>query len=81
MMPGKKEIKEKLDFQEKLGMHIRNVRKSLNLTQEEVAQRSGIERANIARTETGKKNPTLFMLKKLSVAMKIDLQKLLKGFK
>ena len=38
-----------------------------------------MERSNIARLEAGRTNPSLFVLKKLSVGMDIKVEELLKG--
>ena len=80
-MPTKKEKNERIKFQRALGAHIRKVRQSLSLTQEQLAKKSRIYRVNITQIESGIMNPSSFVLKKLSDGMKISLSKLLKGFK
>ena len=80
-MPAKKDILIRNKFQVRFGAHLRKVRQALKLTQVDLAKRSGIVRSNIARLETGQKNPSLFILSKLSTGMKISVSRLLKGFK
>jgi ribosome-binding protein aMBF1 (putative translation factor) len=76
-----KERKERLKMQKRFGEHLITLRKSKNLTSAELARRCEMERSNIARIETGRTNPSLFVLKKLSVGLGIELEELLKGFK
>ena len=40
-----------------------DARKSKNMTQRELAQRTGIDQADISKIETGNGNPTLHLLK------------------
>ena len=44
-------------------------RKEMKLTQETIAQRMGIERANLSRFERGEQNPTLDFLLKYALAL------------
>ena len=80
-MPSIKEKRERLEFQKRLGNHIAEVRKLLGYTQSEIAKGARIHQANIARIESGMKNPSAFVLKKVCVGMKISLSRLLKGLK
>lgn len=50
-----------------------------NLSQEELAFLSCIDRTYIARIEEGKANPSLKILHKLSCKLKIRMHELLKG--
>jgi transcriptional regulator with XRE-family HTH domain len=75
-----REKREKLKLQKKFGEHLVLLRKSMDLTPAELARRCYMERSNIARLETGRSNPSLFVLKKLATGMNIKLEELLKGF-
>lgn len=75
-----KERKDRLKFQKKFGEHLVMLRKSMGITPAELARRCYMDRSNIARLETGRSNPSLFVLKKLSVGLEIKLEDLLKGF-
>ena len=49
-----------------------------NLTQSELAEKSGVARPNISRFESGNYNPSLDMLVRLAVAMDMNLEVKLK---
>lgn len=61
-----------------LGKNLRAARKRLELTQEEVAHRSGLEPAEISRIESGKRDPRVSTLEKLAKALEVDPGQLLK---
>ncbi|MER5601533.1 helix-turn-helix transcriptional regulator [Streptomyces sp. NPDC002265] len=56
-----------------VGERIRAVRLDVNLTQEEVMLRSGIDRASVVRIEQGQQAPTLDTLIKLAAALGVPL--------
>lgn len=45
-----------------------------NLTQKELATRTGIDQADISKLENGTRNPTLKLLKKLAAGMGMQLK-------
>ena len=45
-----------------------------NLTQKELASRTGIDQADISKLENGTKNPSLKLLKKLAAGMEMQLK-------
>lgn len=45
-----------------------------NLTQKELAERTGINQADISKLENGTRNPSLKMLKRLAAGMGMDLK-------
>lgn len=49
-------------------------RKKSNLTQKELAERTGINQADISKLETGNANPTLAVLKRLADGMGMVLK-------
>lgn len=51
-----------------------DARKSKNMTQRELAQRTGIDQADISKIETGNGNPTLHLLKRLADGMDMVLK-------
>lgn len=51
-----------------------DARASLNLTQKELAERSGINQADISKIENGTRNPSLNLLKRLADAMGMALK-------
>lgn len=49
-------------------------RQNCNLTQEQLAQVTGINQANISRLENGTANPSLWTLKRLAEGMGMELK-------
>ncbi len=49
-------------------------RASQNLTQKELAERTGINQADISKLENGTRNPSLKLLKRLADGMGMDLK-------
>ena len=47
---------------------------ALNLTQKELAERTGINQADISKLENGTRNPSLKMLKRLAAGMGMALK-------
>ena len=57
-----------------IGGYIARKRKEQNLTQEQLAQVTGIDQANISRLENGTANPSLRTLKRLAAGMGMALK-------
>lgn len=74
-----KEKLEKLKLQKKFGKHLVKVREGKNLTAAELSRLCFMERSTIARLETGRTNPSLFVLHKLSKGLDISIETLLKN--
>ena len=74
-----KRIKEK--FLMEFGEHLKAIRKSKGLTAAEVSRRMDIDKPNYTRIESGRINPSLFVLRKISTCLDISLEELFKGFK
>ena len=51
-----------------------NARASKNLTQKELAERTGINQADISKIENGTRNPSLNLLKRLADGMNMALK-------
>lgn len=51
-----------------------DIRIKQNLTQKELASRTGIDQADISKLENGTKNPSLKLLKKLAAGMGMQLK-------
>lgn len=51
-----------------------DARKSLNITQKELSERTGITQGDISRIENGTRNPSLEMLKRLAKGMGMRLR-------
>lgn len=66
-------------FYKRLGERIVKARKKRQLSQEQLALLSDMDRTYLARVEEGKANPSIKVLNKLSRVLKIRLSYLLKG--
>ncbi len=62
-----------------LGNRIRRQRKTLNLTQEELAAKADIDRSYIGGVERGERNVTFVMLCKICAALECDVAALTYG--
>lgn len=51
-----------------------NARNSQHLTQKQLAEKTGINQADISKLENGTRNPTLKLLKRLADGMGMDLK-------
>jgi transcriptional regulator with XRE-family HTH domain len=80
MTEREREKGERLKFQKRFGVHLKKMRLSKGLTMSEFGRRCYMESSNIARIESGRINPSLFLLKKLALGLEVTLEELLKGF-
>jgi transcriptional regulator with XRE-family HTH domain len=60
-----------------LGKNLRAARKKLGLTQEQVAERSGVQAGEVSRIERGKRDPQISTLEKLAAAVELPPGRLL----
>ena len=60
----------------KFGNAVKNRRKDINMSQEELAYKSGIHRTYISFIERGLRNPSLLIIFKISRILKIKLPEL-----
>lgn len=61
------------------GLKIRGIRLSLNLSQEEFAEKCGLHRTYISSLERGERNVSLLNIVKICESIKISPEKLLEG--
>lgn len=59
------------------GTRLREARERLGLTQEDVAQRSGVHASEISRMEAGKRDPKISTLERLAEAVEVKPGQLL----
>lgn len=62
----------------KFGLKIRECRKRIGLSQEQLADQTDIHRTYIGGIERGERNPTLLMMLRLAQALQVDPSDLLK---
>ena len=60
-----------------LGTNLRGARERLGLTQEQVAERSGVHATEVSRIEAGKRDPQVSTVRKLASALQMPAGQLL----
>lgn len=63
---------------EKFGQRVREERKKLGLSQEELAARAEVHRTYIGMIERGEKNITLLNIEKIAKALNLEISELTK---
>jgi transcriptional regulator with XRE-family HTH domain len=66
----------KSELVQRIGERIRRVRKEMNLSQEQLAERSGLHTNYVGQVERGEKNLTLETLEKVVGGLDISLEEL-----
>ena len=64
-----KEEYDKLELEYSITSAILRARIDSKMTQKELSEKSGIDRADISKIETGRSNPTIQQLQKLALGM------------
>jgi two-component system response regulator len=64
------------DFKSSLGYAIRKARSEQHITQEELADRAGLQRTYVSDVERGRRNISLESIEKLAKALKLSISKL-----
>jgi len=59
------------------GANLREARKRLGLTQEQVAERCGVHATEVSRIEAGKRDPKVSTLRRLAAAVEVPPGRLL----
>ncbi|WP_037513997.1 helix-turn-helix domain-containing protein [Sphingopyxis sp. LC81] len=62
-----------------LGQNIRRVRKGQALSQEHLAFKAGVSRSFMSDVETGRRNPTIEVISRLSAALGVQASELVAG--
>lgn len=60
-----------------LGINLREARERLGLTQEQVAQRSGVHATEVSRIEAGRRDPQVSTVRRLAKALEMTPGQLL----
>jgi len=63
-----------MDITEKFGLRLKTLRKEKGLSQEELAERSGLNRPYISGIEKGKRNVSIETVEKLSQALNVPVR-------
>jgi transcriptional regulator with XRE-family HTH domain len=72
-------MKHKSDILIVLGDKVRELRKEINLSQEELAHRADVHRTYIGMIERAEKNVTIINLEKIARALGVSIEILVKG--
>ena len=75
---AKDKFTKKSELLIKFGESVRDTRKALGLTQEELADKADVHRTYIGMIERAEKNITLINIGKIAAALDIDIIELLK---
>lgn len=67
-----------MDITKKFGMKIKQIRKQQKMSQNELAEKSGLHRTYIGSVERGERNITLINAEKIAQALSVKLFELLK---
>lgn len=62
-----------MDVRLLVGQNVRRLRLAADLSQEEVAERMGVDRAYLSALELGKRNPTIITLWQIAEALQVGL--------
>lgn len=66
-----------MDVRQVVGENVRKYRLEAGMTQEQVAEKMGVDRAYVSSLELGQRNPTIITLWHASLALDVKLPKLL----
>jgi len=65
-----------MDIQEIFAHNLRKIRVAKHISQDELALRSGVERAYVGHVERATKNPTIKTVEKLALALECEIAEL-----
>lgn len=63
-----------MEIKERFGQKVKQLRKAKDLSQEDLAERSGLNRPYISAIEQGKRNVSLEVIEKLAEALEIEIK-------
>ena len=66
-----------MDPKLRLGKNVRRLRTAMDVSQERFGHDSGLDRTYVSGIERGVRNPTVMVLERLAIALKVDLHELL----
>jgi putative transcriptional regulator len=71
---------EKDDLLKQLGDRVKELRRSKNMTQAELAHAIGKDQQSIQRLEAGKINPSFLYLREIATGLGIPMREIIEGF-
>lgn len=70
-----------MNINKQFGMRVKYLRKKRKLSQEDLALEANVNKNYICDIECGRRNPTLKVIEKISIALDIEISELFKGLK
>lgn len=70
-----------MNINKQFGMRVKYLRKKRGFSQEDLALQSDTNKNYICDIECGRRNPTLKVIEKISIALQIEISELFKGLK
>ena len=67
-----------MDMRKLVGQNVRRIRLATGLTQEALAERTGLSQQYISGIESGRRNPTIITLFELSQVLRVQAYELIK---
>jgi transcriptional regulator with XRE-family HTH domain len=67
-----------MKLRETLAKNVREARLARDWTQEDLAEASGLHRTYISQLETASRNPTIDVLERLSAALRVSIEALVR---
>lgn len=67
-----------MDVRQRVGLNLQALRRAKGLSQEELAHRSQIHQTYLSGVERGKRNPTVTVLERLSIALEVEVEALVR---
>lgn len=74
------ERKEKKEFALKIGKHLRKIRESKDISQEQLSLKTGYYHTYVNKIESGKYSPSLHTIWRLAHTLDMTLEQFFKGF-
>jgi transcriptional regulator with XRE-family HTH domain len=67
-----------MDLRERVGLNLQRLRRSKDLSQEELADRARVHQTYLSGVERGKRNPSLLVLERIAQALGTDVEELVR---
>lgn len=61
-----------MDIRERFGRNVKSLREAASISQDEFADMVGVHRTYMSGIERGKRAPTIIVVEKLALALKVD---------
>jgi transcriptional regulator with XRE-family HTH domain len=69
-----------MEIKEKIGLRIKELRKTKGLSQEQLALKADLDRTYMASVENGKRNVAIVNIEKIIIALEESFESFFKGF-